>query len=649
MLLAFLYGVPVQIIGRNRMKRAKNSLTTYKLRQPGELAGYAAAGTLAPPIQSDTPTAVKLLKRWAEALGGVEKITRIKNLYLRSVIKSGGLEGTSEHWQTVEGLHKQSIELGGVFSQLSVFNGHEGWVRDQNAKVRELAGTELAEEVSAAYLGSFSHLIGGRMAGAAEYLGEDKDKRFYILKLQPQGGLAITCYLDKTTYLPAREEQTGDGQTSTMTFADWREVEGVKFAFQQRYSTADPTDTVLQSVQLVSLNTPLDESAFQQPQESKRDFTFASGDSAQGIPFELINNIIFVEAGVNHSKPLKFILDTGASFSVLSEESARALGLQSKGSFTVSAGGGSTGMALVKGVTFNLPGVALQNQSVAVLPLKSLEQYIGSSIDGVLGYDFISRFVMEIRYAEKRINLSDPHTYIAKDSAKSIPITLEDNTPHFHARVTQADGTVFEGQFGMDTGASAAVGLFTPFVEAHHLLAANPKTIEVFNVGAAGKSRQRLGRLQKLQFGEFEILNPIARFYLTTKGALAGSDVAGLIGDEVFRRFDLTIDYEHKRLLLEPNANFADADEYNMSGLILVAFGLDHKNFKVEELLADSPAIAAGIQRGDILEAIDGKPAEGYTLSQLDQMFKQPEHTYQLSVRRGKKVLQTGITTKRLL
>lgn len=648
---AFLGGAPLQIAGRGLMKVTDDNGSASRWQQQ-RLSGKRAlpeSRAVAPPINDSAPTAAELLKRWAQALGGVEKLKGVKNAYLQSALKAGGLTGTGEYWQTAQGQYKENIDLGEVYRQLTVFDGRKGWIQDQNGQVRELAGTELAEEVSAGYLGSFSHLIAGRMPGAAEYLGEDQSKRYYILKLQPQGGLPITCYLDKTTSLPARQEQSEDGETATITFADWRDVEGVKFAFQQRYSTADPKDTVTQTVQSVRLNTAFSESAFQKPEAAAPDFHFASGDSAPGIPFELINNIIFIQVSVNNSKPLKFILDTGASFSVLSDTRAKALGLQRQGSFNVSAGGGSSDVALVKGITFNLPGVTLQNQAVAVTSLKALEPYIGADIDGVLGYDFISRFVVEIRYAERQLNLSDPRTYINENPEKSIPITLENNTPHIHARITLGNGAVIEGQFGIDTGASGALGLFTPFVEANHLLALNQNTIEVFNVGVAGKTRQRLSRIKKLQLGEFAIQNPVARFYMGTKGALAGSDAAGLIGGEFFRRFDLTLDYAHKRLFLQPNAQFTEADEFDMSGLILVAGGPDHKNFQVEELIANSPAITAGLQRGDILEAVDGKPANSYTLSQLVQMFRKEGQTYQLSVRRGKKQFQTKITTKRLV
>src|SRR5258707_803523 len=91
-----------------------------------------------------------------------------------------------------------------------------------------------------------------------------------------------------------------------------------------------------------------------------------------------------------------------------------------------------------------------------------------------------------------------------------------------------------------------------PFVRAHRLLAANPRTVEALSVGLEGKGRQRIGHVRNLQIGEFQISNPVAGFSQATKGPMAGNGVgAGLIGGEILRRFNITFDYAHKRCMLE--------------------------------------------------------------------------------------------------
>jgi len=150
-------------------------------------------------------TAEELVRRWTEALGGPERLKGIENVYTKSAIETGGLSGTVEEWTTSQGQHRQRLDLGGVYQSLTVFDGGQGWMLDPNGKVQELVGSELKGEITTAYLGSYSHLVPGRMPGRAAYLGEDEES--YIVKFLPQGGRLVTVYLDKETYLPHKQEQ----------------------------------------------------------------------------------------------------------------------------------------------------------------------------------------------------------------------------------------------------------------------------------------------------------------------------------------------------------------------------------------------------------------------------------------------------------
>src|SRR5687767_14204454 len=88
------------------------------------------------------------------------------------------------------------------------------------------------------------------------------------------------------------------------------------------------------------------------------DARFTSGKSALGIPFELDNNHIYVRVSVNGSRPLSFILDTGA-YSIIHERKARSIGLKLK--LIGQAGGVGANQPDVYLVTdkvsFSLPGV----------------------------------------------------------------------------------------------------------------------------------------------------------------------------------------------------------------------------------------------------------------------------------------------------
>ena len=596
-----------------------------------------------------TPEA--LIRRWAEALGGLGKLKEIENVYTKSTIETGGLQGTLEEWVTAGGQRREQLELGGVYQTLTIFDGDHGWMLDPNGKVQELAGSELEAVITTTYLGSFSHLVSGRMPGRMALVGED-DAHF-IIRVLPQGGRPVTVYLSKETGLPVKEEHPQEERTRTLSFYDWREVDGIKIPHRLHQTTGDPKYDVVVTVQKARFNVPLDETAFQKPQETAQDFRFTSedGESARNIPFELNSNHIYLQVRVNDSEPLWFILDTGASVSVIAEERAEALGLELKGELEGrGAGEKSVDVAFIKGVSFQLPDVELRDQTVAAISLKALEPYEGRAIDGVLGYDFLSRFVVEIDYAHRLLHLYDPQSFRYDGPGEILSITLEEGVPHVHAQILLPDHDPIKGYFTVDIGSRGALSLTKPFTEANRLLDAVRKTIHApFGAGVGGETKQLLGRVGGLRLGRFLLKGPVTGFSQDVKGALASPDYAGLIGGEILRRFTVIFDYERKRMILEPNGHFDEAYEYDMSGLYRVAEGPEFKRFKLHRVLENSPAAEAGVQEGDVITALDGRPAEELTLEQIRQILKQEGREVILSLQRGKEELSVRLRLRRLI
>jgi len=264
------------------------------------------------PSATITLTAEEVLHRWAEALGGVEKLKGIENTYTKIEIKTAGLTGVVEDWQTIQGQHRQSVDLAGVYKSLTVFDGSKGWNQDHNRKIQELSGTDLEDEITTAYLGSYSYFFSDRKPGKVEYLGEDKSKKNYVVKLLPAGGKPITYYLDKKSFLPVKSERPDAERTMTATMSDWRGINGIKTAFSIHQTSGDPRSEVQITVQEVRFNQALDQAVFAKLEETASDLHFAQQHSALGIPFELNSNHIYLQGRINGS-PVWFLLDTGAS------------------------------------------------------------------------------------------------------------------------------------------------------------------------------------------------------------------------------------------------------------------------------------------------------------------------------------------------
>src|SRR5262249_41581266 len=159
---------------------------------------------------------------------------------------------------------------------------------------------------------------------------------------------------------------------------------------------------------------------------------------------------------------------------------------------------------------------------------------------GVLGYDFITRFVDEIDYDHETLVLHDPAGWTYSGSGAVLPFTLAGTVPVVHMKLDDA----YEGEFRVDVGSSSTGDLHSPFVREHRLNEHGGPSIEVTGGGFGGTFQSRLTRMKKLSIGPYSWEHPIVSLSSAATGALASEDYAGNIGNQILQRFKCTLDYE---------------------------------------------------------------------------------------------------------
>lgn len=379
-----------------------------------------------------------------------------------------------------------------------------------------------------------------------------------------------------------------------------------------------------------------------------RNYRFASGTSSLGIPFQLSSNFVYVQLRLNNSRPLWFLFST-ASTSVIDTRIAKELGLRVQGKEKSTSTGKSIGTGSIPGVSLALPGVTTLNQTVALLPLEFISSIMGQPVAGLIGYDFISQFVIEVDYAARKMNVYAPATYRYSGSGEILPIKFIDKRPFVGVKITMEGREAVEGAVELETANSGVLVVQRSFAEAHQLLK-SVKGFRLGNVGGEGGSMSRTlqGRVKNIQLGSLSINNPIVTFWQAEAGKDATSG-DGQIGGEALRRFRLILDYSRQRIILEPNKHLVEPVETDMSGFELVAEGEGLKTLTINEVLANSPATEAGLQEEDELVAIDGRPVTEFSLEQIRQMLKQEGKDYVLKLKRGSQALQVKLKTRRLI
>jgi hypothetical protein len=114
----------------------------------------------------------------------------------------------------------------------------------------------------------------------------------------------------------------------------------------------------------------------------------------------------------------------------------------------------------------------------------------------------------------------------------------------------------------VDSGATTAIWLTKAFSVAHPEVLSAQDTTEVPKVVAVGgELSARLGRVQAIRLGGFEVSMPLTQFPQNTSGIFATPGIMGVIGAQMLRRFTVIFDYPHRQMILEPNEHFSDLSE----------------------------------------------------------------------------------------
>jgi predicted aspartyl protease len=354
------------------------------------------------------------------------------------------------------------------------------------------------------------------------------------------------------------------------------------------------------------------------------------------IPIDVYSNHVYVKVCAG-DRPLDFILDTGAGATFLDLHTAERFGIKLGSTFVGrGAGAGTIAGAQLDGASVRLAGSSLVQRVPSALDLSRLPPREGHRMDGILGYDFISRFVVAIDYVKQELRLYDAREFKYEGPGSSIPVTFSGNHPHVDAEVHLTDGATLKGRMVVDVGAAGSLSLTKTFADENHLRGRVGPTIHRRSGGGVGGAVMAdIGRIESLKLGDIDVARPVTSLAGDSAGVMSGNgEWVGNIGGEILRRFTVYLDYPHKRMILEPHDGTKETFEADMSGLGLI-MNDSLTTATVDYVAPGMAAEHAGLMVGDTLVSIDGMPANGAAIREMRKRFRRDGERITLAVRRG--------------
>jgi hypothetical protein len=375
-----------------------------------------------------------------------------------------------------------------------------------------------------------------------------------------------------------------------------------------------------------------------------KDYRFVSSTGFIKIPFELISNHIYLKAEVNDSLYLNFLLDTGAQLSYLDLPKAFEHKIKKVDRQKVRRVSFSDDVSFFRLDSIKIGNLTIFEQDVVGISLNHLNKFEGTAFDGILGYDFLQRFVVEIDYINQILTIYEPDKFNYTGEGEVLELDLGWYLPKVKAVVDSEHEEMFE----IDTGSRNGLDLSFSFVKEHKFLKKYPKCLEApLGFGITGSIRGGVGRIGSFKLGNFLIQSPVTGFCLEDVKSFSSLKIAGKIGGGILKKFKVIFDYPHYHMILEKNSNHNLWDRYNASGILLIQ---DDKKILVYQVIKNSPAEKAKIKKDDELLSINEVPVSNYSLQELRDILNQEEGTkIELKLQREAKMKKVKLTLKELI
>lgn len=323
---------------------------------------------------------------------------------------------------------------------------------------------------------------------------------------------------------------------------------------------------------------------------------------------QVTGGVVIIKAQLdNFPDTLNFILDSGSSGISLDSSIVAAFNLKPEPSDKT-----IRGIAGIKKVGFlynrklKFPGLTVDSLNFHVNDYSALSSVYGERVDGIIGYSLLIRYIIKLDYDSLKMEICTKGSirypkggFLIKPILNTLPVQ--------NARVR--DEFTYNARFLHDIGAGVCLMLSQDFVEDSVLIRKKRKLYPKEGEGIGGKVAMNMTVVKELKFGPYRFRNIPTYIFQDDYNVTSYPFLGGLIGNDIFRRFNVVFNYAKRDIHLVPNTHFREPFDYSYSGIEL--YYIDNK-ILIGDVAKGSPADRAGIMEGDEVIGINNNLSQNF-------------------------------------
>jgi hypothetical protein len=320
------------------------------------------------------------------------------------------------------------------------------------------------------------------------------------------------------------------------------------------------------------------------------------------FPFTVFTGgVILVRARIgDYPDSLNFILDTGSGGISLDSATCQRMHFQPQLSDkTIMGIAGVRQVKFIYNEKLCLPGLTVDSLNFHVNDYDILSSVYGEKVDGIIGYSFFSRYIVKIDYDSAKVyvytkgSLKYPKGgHLLRPVIASLPVQS--------ALVKDADN--INARFYFDTGAGLCLLLSSDFVSDSSVLDPKRKTYSTQAQGLGGKANMRLTVVKELRIGPYRFRKVPTYIFDDDYNVTSYPNLGGLLGNDILRRFNVTLNYDRREIYLLPNSHYRDQFDYSYTGLSIYWI---EGEIRIGDVMPGSPAEKAGLKVDDVVIALN--------------------------------------------
>ncbi|MBN2433258.1 MAG: PDZ domain-containing protein [Acidobacteria bacterium] len=354
------------------------------------------------------------------------------------------------------------------------------------------------------------------------------------------------------------------------------------------------------------------------------------------LPVDQYFGLPLVKAWIGDSPALTFLVDLNLPFSVIDENIASQLGINSSGKISFPMRYPASDFSITRIPNFLLREIEFKNKVFMCCNMLPTSINVQMPIHGIIGCDLLYDLVVTLDLPKDQMFIFDPKSFAYDDLGERVALI-----PNHYGYSVACRMEGVDVYLEIATSLADSLLLTEPSYAARVIRDRRRASVAGHSDGLQYGVPENIYRVRNISLASIDLPDTFVHVAEYPAANVLSKTDRGWLGCGLLRRFVLNFDFPKSTLYLKANDRFNMRDSFNSVGLYVVKSG---QSIVVQHVVDDLPAGQAGIKVGDTVLQINQIPTENMVFDRIYESFRlNPDEKLSLKLKRGEEEIDVQL------